>query len=78
MLTAPAGWFLVLAGLWLARTGWQAGDTRWSRLTMNWPVPWPLMQTATQRRLRLGAAALGSLLALAGLGILVGGWRGPG
>ncbi len=71
MVSAPTGWFLILAGLWLARTGWRATATQWARLTMNWPVPWPLMAAATQRLLRLGAGLLGALLVSGGVAILV-------
>jgi len=75
MLTTPAGWFLILSGLWLARTGLQASDTRWSRLTMNWPVPWPLMAEPARRRVRFGATLLGSLFVAGGVAILRIAWR---
>jgi hypothetical protein len=71
MRSAPAGWFLILAGLWLARTCFQATDTRWSRLTMNWPVPWPLMADATKRGIRVAGGLVGTLLAFAGAAILL-------
>ena len=71
MHTAPAGWFLIAVGLWLARTCLQASETRWSRLTMNWPVPWPLMAESSKRRIRLGGAMLGAAVVLGGVVILL-------